>query len=77
MKILILLFFVSNSIAIAEDDATQSSRTVIDFSDVRIQSDLKWPQRRFFEVTKTPPHHRFISARQNFLPELLMSVNRL
>lgn len=59
------------------DRVVYKQKTIIDFSDVTIQGELKKPDGSYISSRKEAQFGRLIKVRENFEPELLKSVDKL
>lgn len=76
----ILLLFAFDSIAQeagSGDKVVYKQKTIIDFSDVTIQGELKKPDGSYISSRKEAQFGRLIKVRENFEPELFKSVDKL
>lgn len=58
-------------------DVVYKKRTVIDFSDVTITGELTRPEGSYIMNRKKAKFDTLIKVRENFLPELLRSVDNI
>ncbi len=59
------------------DKVVYKQKTIIDFSDVTIQGELKKPDGSYISSRKEAQFGRLIKVRENFEPELFKSVDKL
>jgi len=59
------------------DRVVYKQKTIIDFSDVTIQGELKKPDGSYISSRKEAQFGRLIKVRENFEPELFKSVDKL
>ncbi|MCX7944682.1 MAG: hypothetical protein N2746_09270 [Deltaproteobacteria bacterium] len=59
------------------DKIVYKQKTIIDFSDVTIQGELKKPDGSYISSRKEAQFGRLIKVRENFEPELFKSVDKL
>lgn len=59
------------------DRIVYKQKTIIDFSDVTIQGELKKPDGSYISSRKEAQFSRLIKVRENFEPELFKSVDKL
>ncbi len=59
------------------DQVVYKQKTIIDFSDVTIQGELKKPDGSYISSRKEAQFGRLIKVRENFEPELFKSVDKL
>ena len=67
--------------ALAEDRVTEKvvikKRTLIDFSDVNIEGELRKPDGLYFGSRKRTRFNKMINVRPNFVPEIKASTDQL
>lgn len=78
----IFLFILFSGIGYAQeagsgDKVVYKQKTIIDFSDVTIQGELKKPDGSYISSRKEAQFGRLIKVRENFEPELFKSVDKL
>ena len=61
----------------SKDKVIVKKRTIVDFSDVTIEGELKKPEGDFFGSRKKTRFGSLVQARQDFRPELKESTNNL
>ena len=61
----------------AEDRVEYEKKTVLDFSDVNIQGELKKPEGSYIKNRSKTRFRNLIELRGNFRPELSRSVSKL
>ncbi|MGB9600677.1 MAG: hypothetical protein ACP5QK_09200 [Myxococcota bacterium] len=59
------------------DKVVYKQKTIIDFSDVTIQGELKKPDGSYISSRKEAQFGRLIKVRENFEPELFKSIDKL
>jgi hypothetical protein len=59
------------------DTTVYKKRTVIDFSDVTIEGELTKPEGAYMSSRKSSAFNSLIKPRDNFVPEMLLSVDNL
>jgi hypothetical protein len=64
-------------IAAAQDQVVVKKRTLVDFSDVNIQGELRKPEGDFYGSRKRTRFNKLIRVRPNFVPEILLSTDNL
>ena len=76
--------WLMGGLAIAQDmpdepgyKTVYKSKTVIDFSDVTIEGELTKPEGSYLGTRKSSQFNKLILVREDFRPELLMSVDNL
>ena len=60
-----------------EDKVVYRKKTVIDFSDVTIEGELTKPEGSYFAARKAAKFNKLIKVREDFVPEMLKSVDHL
>ncbi|HUU02861.1 MAG TPA: hypothetical protein VM425_15615 [Myxococcota bacterium] len=63
--------------AAAEEQIVYKKTTIIDFSDVTITGELTKPEGSYLMNKKKANFNLLIRVRDNFLPEMLMTVDNL
>ena len=61
----------------ANDKVVYKKRTLVDFSDVSIQGELRKPEGDFYGSRKRTRFQKLIRVRPNFVPEILSSTDNL
>jgi hypothetical protein len=61
----------------AEDKVTFKKRTLVDFSDVSIQGELRKPEGDFYGSRKRTRFNKLIRVRANFEREIVSSADNL
>ena len=78
-----IMLFLINSIAVAEELIDEGEkveymkRTVIDFSDVTIEGEMIRPEGSYLMNRKKTNFSKLIRARDNFVYEMMGSVDNL
>ena len=65
--------------ASAQEDVqtVYKKRTVVDFSDVTIEGELTKPQGSYISTRRGSKFNKLIKIRENFVPEMYLSVDNL
>ncbi|GAB4294889.1 MAG: hypothetical protein Kow0090_09710 [Myxococcota bacterium] len=58
-------------------EVVYKKRTVIDFSDVTIEGELTKPQGSYISTRRSSRFNKLIKIRENFIPEMDMSIDNL
>ncbi len=61
----------------AEDKVVYKKRTLVDFSDVSIQGELRKPEGEFYGSRKRTRFNKLIRVRSNFEREIISSADNL
>jgi len=61
----------------AEDNTTYKAKTVYDFEDDMVEGDLQRPDGELIDSVRKVKHSSLIEIRENFIPEMLKSLEDL
>jgi len=71
------IFVMSAFAQEGETRTTYKKRTVVDFSDVTIEGELTKPQGSYISTRRSSRFNKLIKIRENFIPEMDISVDNL
>lgn len=80
LLIVALIMPVASGTAFAQeggDKVVYKKRTLVDFSDVSIQGELRKPEGDFYGSRKRTRFGKLIRTRANFTPEIISSTDNL
>ena len=78
--ITVIIGFIFIISAFAQEGEVRTSykkRTVVDFSDVTIEGELTKPQGSYISTRRSSRFNKLIKIRENFIPEMDISVDNL
>ncbi len=81
-RFLLIVVLIASAAASAQaqesgDKVVYKKRTLVDFSDVSIQGELRKPEGDFYGSRKRTRFGKLIRTRPNFTPEIISSTDNL